>query len=397
MPKVSKGNTANFLVAYIMSAFGYEFIFFVMTIYVYEVTKNALNIGIFAALTFLPRLFASFYGIIADRYSKARVFAWSASITGLLVLLLVINQNLTWLYLVWSLISVFLTVIINVRTALMTEVMAEDKYLRGNSTVLIALNLAKVCAPLLAGVASTVFGIKSLFYFTGGIYLLVTMFVSRISMPDCVGGQSDRPILAEVKDGLKYMRDSQDLRHLISVSFLWRLFVGLQISLLVVYVKTYLSGSDTDYGIFMTTIGVGSVLGSLAGPWLLKRIQSSAVIFWGMTIHYSCFIILGLTSNFYLALMVIFWGYVVFYTTLVQFHSLRDQNTPAEMRGRVYGSVTAILTPPAIVSMLAGGYMAKVFGVENVFVGAGTLALASFYMLYINRGLQNAKTDRVSS
>ncbi|MDF2874931.1 MAG: major facilitator superfamily 1 [Sporomusa sp.] len=187
--------------------------------------------------------------------------------------------------------------------------------------------------------------------------------------------------MINLKEALQYTRGNPDVRFLLSVGILWRLFIGLQVSLFVIYIKSYLSGSDTDYGLFMTTIGLGSILGSLAGPWVVKRVPYSSVIFWGMSLHYASFIILGLLHDFYAALIVIFFSYIVFYATLVGLHSLRDKATRVEMRGRVYGSVTAILTPPAIISMLAGGYLTSLFGVGNVLLGAGILALTSFYLL----------------
>ncbi len=52
MPSPSKTNIATFFSAYILSAFGYEFVFFLMTIYVYDKTHSALNVGVFAALCF---------------------------------------------------------------------------------------------------------------------------------------------------------------------------------------------------------------------------------------------------------------------------------------------------------------------------------------------------------
>lgn len=368
-----------------------------MTIYVYEVSQSAFKVGIFSALTFLPRLFATFYGIVTDRYSRAKVFGWGAAITGLLVMAMVVSPTLTWIYLVWMFISVFLTFIMTTRTALMTEIMAQDNYLRGNSLVLISLNVAKICAPLLAGIASAVFSAKSLFYLTGGIYFLVTLFCNRISLPTVTAGQRERKIITELKEGINYMMSSLDLKFLISVGVLWRLFIGLQISLFVVYVKAHLAGSDANYGIFMTTIGVGSIMGSFAGPWLVKRIPYHTLVFWGMSLHYVSFIVLGLLRNFNIALLVILLGYVAFYSTLVGLHSLRDKATQVDMRGRVYGSVSAILTPPAIVSMLAGGYLANEFGVENVFIGAGILALVSFYLLYLARGIRIAKNNEFSS
>lgn len=75
----------------------------------------------------------------------------------------------------------------------------------------------------------------------------------------------------------------------------------------VVYVKSHLSRGDADYGLFLTAIGLGSILGSL----------------------------------------------------------------------RVYGFVTAFLVLPAAVSMLAGGWLAKTYGVDKVLIGAGAFSLVS--------------------
>lgn len=386
MQSSEKRNAVNFLSAYILSAFGYEFIFFVMTIYVYEVSQSALKVGIFGALTYLPRLFAAFYGVIVDQHSRSKGFAGVAVIIGLFMIGMSLISDIIMIYFVWLLISIFLILIANVRTALMTEIMTKDQYLQGNSFALISLNAAKVLAPVLAGAAMVTMGGKTLFYLTGFIYFLAALFCSNIrtahSGPEKTAGKT----MDDIKESLQYMKGNFDLKFLTVVGVLWRLFVGLQVALYVVYIKAYLAGTDADYGIFMTVIGVGSILGSMIGPWLVKRASYSAVIFWGMPLHYVSFIFLGLLHNFYTALFVAFLSYTVFYATLVGLHSLRDKATPVAMRGRVYGSVTAVLAPPAIFSMLAGGYLANLFGVEKVFIGAGMSALVSFYLLYLVKG-----------
>lgn len=397
MKTANKRNIVYFLLAYLLSAFGFEFIFFGMTIYVYEVSQSAFEVGIFTALTFLPRLFASFYGIVADQYSRKKVFAWVTAITGCLVTLMVFNSSIIWIYLIWLLISVLLTFVFNVRTALMTEIMSQDNYLRGNSLVLILLNSAKVCSPVLAGAATAAFGITSLFYCTGMIYFLSALFCTRIRSTAVSTLEKEQKIMTDLKEALQYMRRNPDVKFLLTIGVLWRLFLGLQVSLFVIYIKSYLSGSDTDYGLFMTVIGIGSILGSLVGPWLVKRAPYSSVIFWGMSLHYVSFILLGLLHNFYLALIIVFLGYVVFYATLVGLHSLRDKATQSDMRGRVYGSVTAIMTPPAIVSMLVGGYLASQFGVEKILIGAGISALVSFYLLYLANGFSFSRTNEFSN
>lgn len=377
----NNGNMIRFFSAFILSAFGYEFIFFVMTLYVYDISQNAFKVGVFAALTLAPRLFASFYGIAIDRYARAKVLSVVSGIIGPLMIAMVFMPNLNAIYLLWTLIAIFLTCISNARTALMTELMAHDGFLQGNSLVLALLNLAKVGAPLIAGIASSLYRIETLFYLTGGLYLAVMGLAGQIRLPAADTSIVRRKnIIVDLKEGLTYMRRNPDVRFLLSVSVLWRLFIGLQISLFVVYVKAFLGGGDAEYGLFMTVIGAGSILGSLVGPWVVKRLSYSTLVFWGLLLHYACFTALGLLHDFRLALSVAFLGYVIFYVTLVGLHSLRDKATRVDMRGRVYGSVTAVLTPPAIFSMLGGGYLADLFGVENILIGAGFFAMASFIL-----------------
>lgn len=394
MQVIDKRNTNNFIIAYLMSAFGYEFIFFVMTIYVYELSKSAFTVGIFAALTFLPRLFASTYGVAIDRYNRARVLSVAAGVTGALIIMLPLQAATNWIYIMWVLIATFLNVIINVRTALMSEIITQDSYLRGNSIVLTLLNFAKVCAPLLAGIASVKLGIHNLFYLIAAVFFTVVLVAAKIKTQTPVPRDANQSLKAKLKEGLIYLIQQPDLRYLLTVSVLWRLLLGLQVSLFVVYAKAYLGGGDAEYGMLMTSIGIGSILGSMAGPWLVKELGYQRMTVWGPSIHYASFVVLGLLHDYHAALVVAFFSYVVFYATLVSLHSIRDKATRSDIRGRVNGSVTAILTPPAIISMLAGGYLANTFGVEKVFIGTGVLAVISFWQLSMMKGLYTQTDER---
>lgn len=79
-------------------------------------------------------------------------------------------------------------------------------------------------------------------------------------------------------------------------------------------------------------------------------------------------------------------GRIFSVAAIVSTHSLRDQGTPIEYRGRVYGSIVAILTPAALVSFLAGSYLAGIVGVEKVLIGAGGLAFVSLAVLQMKQG-----------
>jgi MFS family permease len=60
----------------------------------------------------------------------------------------------------------------------------------------------------------------------------------------------------------------------------------------------------------------------------------------------------------------------------VAVHCVRDTVTPDGCRGRVYGCITAITAAPALISMLAGGWLADVVGVRALFIAGAVAALA---------------------
>lgn len=372
-------NTLNFCLAYLLSAFGYEFIFFVMTLHIYNISHSAVSVGIFTALTFFPRLFASFFGAVTDRYRRDKVLAAATGAVGCLIFIMARDLPITWLYAVWFFVAVKLTLIANVRTALMTEIMTQDNYLWGNSAVMVSLNLAKILGPFLGGVITTYYSWQLLMYFTAGVYCMAMVFALLVKLPAQTRRADRKNVLQIVKEGLMFIRRDAILQYLLSVAFFYRLFLGLQVSLFVVYIKAYLLGNDTDYGFFMGIIGIGSILGSVAGPWLAKRISYLRLITWGMSLHYASFLILGICDSYSVAMATMFVSFGVFYASVVGVHSLRDIVTPLSIRGRVYGSVTALLTPAAIASMVCGGYLANTLGVEKVMMGGGILALVSLY------------------
>ena len=125
-------NVVIFGLAFLLSAFGYEFMVFVMTVHIYDLTGSAMNVGLFTALTFLPRLFSPYYGSLADRYPRGRIFSVAAMGIALGVFLVAGSKGIAWTYAIWFFVSILLMTVMNVRPAIMTEISPKDDYLRVN-------------------------------------------------------------------------------------------------------------------------------------------------------------------------------------------------------------------------------------------------------------------------
>jgi MFS family permease len=342
-----------------------------------------VNVSIFAALTFIPKLLSPLYGMLADRFPKQIVFLSAAIGTAGLMFTLSQVRQMEWIYSLWFVTSILLAMIANIRVSLFGEIVPVQQYNTGNSTMLVLSNAARILAPLLGGTAALLFDMSGLFYTICGVYLLAALMSCLIKTNIDLAQKPLEKTTRNLLAGFKYILEAGPINYLFKVSFFWRLFMGLQVSLLVIYVKTSLAGNDAQYGYFMTLIGLGSVLGSFAGAWLGKLIPRNTLMTFGLGLHYVSFAALGLVHQYELACVLGFISFAAFYAALVSLHTLRDAGTHPSIRGQVYGTVTALITLPAIVSILAGGYLAERVGVNWILLAAGVLALVS--LLVINR------------
>jgi MFS transporter, DHA3 family, macrolide efflux protein len=383
-----KRNAVLFGLAFLLSAFGYEFMVFVMTVHIYDLTGSAMKVGLFTALTFLPRLFSPYYGSLADRYPRGRIFSVASMGIALGIFFVAGSSGIPWTCTIWFFISILLMTIVNVRPAIMTEILPKDNYLHGNAIMLVSLNAARLAAPLIGGVVALKWAIALLLHLTAVVYVAAALLGSatRLAPPVQSVSRSMDAVFAHMREGARYMLADRHLRYLGSVAFLWRLCLSCQLPLFVVYVKQSLGKGSDGYGIFMTMTGVGSLLGSVLGPRLAAKFDRRRLILWGLAAHYVTFASLGISRSYPVSLALVTISFAFFYATIVSTHSLRDQGTSIEYRGRVYGFIVAILTPAALVSFLAGSYLAGVVGVEKVLIGAGTLALASLAALQVQQG-----------
>lgn len=386
----------------LLSAFGYEFVFFVMTVHVYGLSSNAFAIGVFTTLTFVPRLFSSILGAMADRFGRATCLSLSALAVAILLFMMSQTAEIDEIYALWFAASFFLTFIVNARSALMAEILLREHYASGNALSLTLLNAAKLLGPLSGGFLSMIVDTPLLLRFASVVYLLTTLVAFGIGSPGKGGHElrdvdEGRELHHTLGRGFAFMRASPAFRQMVAIGFFWRLFLGLQISLFVVYAKEALACDNGQYGVFAALIGVGSIAGSLVGPFVSRRMRPSRMIAVGLSVHYGSFILLGLCNDYLAALEIVFASYLVFYATIVGMHSVRDRMTPAAIRGGAYGTVTAMLTPPAIISMIVGSYLANRFGVAAVLAGAGLLALLSLHLILASSRSAQDQLDRAAT
>jgi Na+/melibiose symporter-like transporter len=181
---------------------------------------------------------------------------------------------------------VFVMTVMNVRPAIMTEILPKDNYLHGNAIMLVSLNAARLAAPLIGGVVALKWNIALLLHLTAVVYVAAALLglATRLAPMPQRASRSTDTVFAHMREGALYLLANRDLRYLGTVAFLWRLCLSCQLPLFVVYVKQFLGKGSDGYGIFMTMAGVGSVLGSVLGPRLAGKFDRKKLILWGLAL-----------------------------------------------------------------------------------------------------------------
>lgn len=381
---MERKNTTAFFASYLLSAFGYEFVFFVSILQIFKASGNPVLAGLLTGFTALPKCFSPFYGVITDRFRKESVFRFTAVAVGFLIVLMGIAPSLPARFVLWFLISFGLAMIANARTVLMAEVLPDRGYVNGNVGILVSLNVAKLLAPLLGGIMVSRLSAGTLYLLAAACYLLAVAASSFLDLPERVRPQPGAiDFVRQVRSALRYVAGNSNLMALRWLLWTKGLFLGSQLSLYVVYVKSYLGESDFRYGLFMTTISVGSITGAVIASFLGVRLRRLPVIVAGLAFQYAALIGLGFIRSYPAALMLMFAGSVFFYIAAIALHSVRDTSTEHAIRGTVYGTVSAIGAPLNVGSMLLGTWLAGRYGVEKVYAAGGTLAMLSMFAIVL--------------
>lgn len=135
-----------------------------------------------------------------------------------------------------------------------------DRALALNS---VQFNMARLCGPMIAAAAIAAVGIFGAFTFNALTFLplLIALFVAIPSLP-----AAPRPpsvsILHDIREGLRFVWCSPGTRRLTIMSLIFMFLSAPLQGLLPIFAQSVLGGTSTLYGLMLSAIGLGSILGA---------------------------------------------------------------------------------------------------------------------------------------
>ncbi len=350
---------------------------------VYAQTHSKLMLGVSVFATLFPSaLFSLPGGVVSDRYSRYRVLlatqVLSMAQAALLALAVFRNQQDA----VWAIISLSAVLgVINAfdvpaRQSLVYE-LVDDKQdvpnaVAFNSTM---LNLSKLLGPAVAGFAIERLGAAACFGLNALSFVAVIGSLLAMRLPAFVAQPRTQPILGELTDGFRYVRDTPGIRFIITTIGLLALLVLPFTTLMPVFAKDIFRGTAATFGILDGAIGLGGFAAALYLTSLPPGTDLNRVITANSFVLGVGLLLFAYTPWYWLALAFLVVGaFGMMAQTTLNVTLMQTTVRPA-MRGRVISLYVLVYTSALPLGSLAVGAVSQRVGVRATVLAEGGLAL----------------------
>ena len=351
---------------------------------VLTLTNSPFDLGLVAAVQFLPVLFLGLFGgVIADALPKRQTLI--ATQAAMMVLALILAAiTITGVVQVWMILILALllgcanAVDMPVRQSFVIEMVGREDVANAVALNSAMFNMARIVGPAIAGVTIAAIGIAAAFILNalsfiaviGALALMRDDELRAIVHPPTPHG--GREVFAHLGEGLAYVRRTPVILMVVvvvgiisTVAFNWTVVFPA-------YARDTLGQDAAGYGVLMSSLGLGSVAAALflavrgrATPWAIVGgaiLAGLAEVGMAVTNVMPVALALGFAVGF---------GMI---TMAANANSTIQLTAPDALRGRVISVYTTVFVGSTPIGGLATGAIASAIGVAAAIGIGGALA-----------------------
>jgi MFS family permease len=360
-----------------------------------HLTNQPARIAGLSIMLSLPWLiFALQAGSIVDRFDRRKVMLWVTG--GRIILLLGLTLavifnfiSLPLLYIVAFLLGIGETLVDTALTSIVPAIVSKDRLNWANAQITAMQTVTNTfigppLAGFLAGVSFAVAtGSSTFMYLSAGFALILIRGLFTAS------SQTDSPAKQDawthITGGLRFLWKDRLIRSLTLFTASMNIFWAGWGALLVLYaVKPGpMELNEFEYGLLLTVMSVGGLLGSLVVGWIQKRMgtrNALALDFIGTILLVG---IPALTTNFWAVALSVFIAGFGASVWVILVSSIRQQIVPNDLLGRVYSASRFISWGIGPLGAALAGLVAEFWGIRTMFAIGGFTSVVTL-LLFLN-------------
>ena len=371
---------------------------------VFLLDATPTQMGLLTAMEIAPFvLFSLPGGVVLDRMQKLPIYIAGEIFMGLALLSIPLAWaldmlNMPLMYGVSFALGTVYTIAGSASQIVLTQLVGRDKLVQAYSQNAIAGSMAEVLGPGMAGLLIRVFSaplalVMDALLLIGSVLMLRGIHIHEEVAPRA--SWKDRSFKAELLKGLAFVRSQKMLLEMAATVGAWQFFAQLALSVQIIFAVKDLGLDETLVSMSFVTLGIGSVLGGMAGPKISQRIGPGPALIVGVSITSLGWLGLLAFEGVLPSIVLFSWMLVCFSwgATLlfVNFLSLRQSFTPTDLLGRMTTTMRWLILLPAGPGAILGGWMAEHWGMRSSLLAAGFGTLCVALVAWLRPHLKTLK------
>lgn len=344
---------------------------------VYQRTGDVASLGLLAAVQVLPGvLIGPAGGVLVDRWDRRRIMILSDLFSAAVVAAIPFVPALAHVYLLAALLSVGRNLTGPARLALLPDVVPAEHLNHANALFLLSQNLILLAGMAAGGLIVHAVGPSTAFFADAATFLASAVILAArplvvLGTPRKPPAPSARDAWHEVRVGLVYLWSRPRLRYAVFFLGLATLVTGMQPPLVYEFVTKVLGRHEGELGLIFATAGLGGLIGALASGLLRGAKRPLRRVGLLLAVDGTLLVLFTLNTSLWPALVLFAAFGAVSAGLQINLATFLQLETPAELRGRVFGWLSPLLGPVTLISVLSGPFLAAWIGVVHVLLIAG--------------------------
>lgn len=366
-----------------VSQLGSQISYFAMLKKVYDLSNGRItDLGFLSIAKCIPYiLFGIAAGIIIDRFKRKNIMILSDVINGFIALSVIFINNLNLIYFVS-----FLSASVNVfrtpaQKAFEPNLVSKDDIIPLNSLTSMMDSINMIIGSAAGAAVVGFFGVKTSFIIDALSFYISAFLIFTIVIKENVVKKKMhfryKMYIKEFTDGTSILRKNSVLRTIVIINMYVSFAMAMQPTLIYVFIKESLhmgSRAEIVWGMLLSSLGIGSVFGSVIIGILLKKCRNKLKLYLNILLFDSfAFTLFILNRYFPLSIVIFAFLGIIGTADSIILNSSIQSITKDKERGKVFSTISMLQNPIEIVSIYIGTTAAAFFTAKYVLLAAAFL------------------------
>jgi MFS family permease len=348
---------------------------------VYDLTGSSFYLGLVGLARAIPGLvFTLVGGAAADRYNRRMIVAVANTVVTLCTFILGV-LCITRTVHVWHIILIaFVTGVafafeVPSRQALISSIVDPRDVVGALSLMAVAFNTAQVVGPAFAALLIEWISEGPVFLLNAAAYFSVVVAALAMRVPGRGPSRGSGSILANVVDGLRYIRRTPELCWLVVSMALLSLLARPFGQLMPAFARDVLDVGAAGLGALNSATGVGALAGALIAASLGSYRGRGLALLVSAGLYGALLIVFGFSTDFTLSIIISVLVGVVAAFSGINTSTMLQTHADPRMRGRVISLHGLTMMGVVPLGVMLEGALGSLVGVPTVVIVAGLVSV----------------------